>query len=208
MISKKKKPVAVLRLMLGLTVEEFAFLIRKSPSTLMSLETGRLALSEETANTIARRTGVAVAWLLEGNSKQKPYVSIALDGSKEPYTKEHFERIQAALQASKQQVPKGILKPEQRLIGALARITDWISVYNKAQENGEAELVAYLMHSFLEDLVERFGKDDDETVRINAKARITTSDGTKFAFIQHEPGDRIHLWFADKDKPAVKKNEA
>jgi transcriptional regulator with XRE-family HTH domain len=202
MHSRKKTPVAALRLMLGLSAQEFASLIGKSISALTSLETGRLALSEETANSIARQTGVAVAWLLDGNSKQKPYVSTSVDGSREPYTKEHFERIQAAKDAS----AKRKSNPENRLIGAIATVTDWLSLYNKAEENGEGDLARYLMRNFLEELVERFGKDDDAFLRINAKARITNAEDTRFAFIEGDKG--IALWLAPRDEKPLAQNKS
>jgi transcriptional regulator with XRE-family HTH domain len=59
----------VLRQILGLTVEEFAKLIGKSLTTVNSLETGRLKLSEETAFRISQETGVEMHWLLKGKSK-------------------------------------------------------------------------------------------------------------------------------------------
>jgi hypothetical protein len=60
-----------------------------------SLETGRLNLSEETAIKISDETGVAMKWLLDGKPKKKTYETDPIDGSKHPYTKEIFERIQA-----------------------------------------------------------------------------------------------------------------
>jgi transcriptional regulator with XRE-family HTH domain len=61
-------------LSLGLTVQEFADLIGKSTVTVNSLETGRLLLSAETAQTIAKETGANMDWLLADNPKGKPYV--------------------------------------------------------------------------------------------------------------------------------------
>jgi hypothetical protein len=72
-------------------------LAEKSVSTVTSLETGRLKLSEETAYDIYRQSGVAMKWLLDSNPKEKPYTIDEVDGSKLPYTKELFERIQAHL---------------------------------------------------------------------------------------------------------------
>lgn len=48
MKSKGKTSVAVLRQKLSLSVDELAKLIGKSPHTIVSLESGRLKLSEKT----------------------------------------------------------------------------------------------------------------------------------------------------------------
>jgi transcriptional regulator with XRE-family HTH domain len=155
MQSKKKTSVAVLRTELGLTVEEFAKLIEKSVSTVTSLETGRLELSDETASKISGETGVAIEWLAEGNPKEKPYRTDEVDSSRHPYKKDLFEQIQAYKK-------KGITyprKPEQRLVGAIAVVLDWISLHNLAHEAGRSELAVYLMRQFLDGLVERLGKD-------------------------------------------------
>ena len=180
MQSKKKTPVSVLRAELGLTVEEFAKLIEKSVSTVTSLETGRLELSDETALKISGETGVAMEWLAEGNPKEKPYTTDEVDGSRHPYTKDLFEQIQAHKK-------KGITyprKPEQRLVGAIAVILDWISVHNLAHEAGRSELAVYLIRQFLDGLVERLGKDDAAMMQINKGARIIDASGSEWIFSQ------------------------
>ena len=61
MISGLKTPVAVLRQMLGLSVEDFGKLIGKSLSTVTKLDNGALPLSEETAHTVSLETGVSIS---------------------------------------------------------------------------------------------------------------------------------------------------
>jgi transcriptional regulator with XRE-family HTH domain len=177
MQSKKKTPVAVLRTKLGLTVKEFAELIGKSVWSVTSLESGRLKLSEETAHDISKETGVEMKWLMDGNPKEKPYETDPVDGSKHPYAKEVFERIQAHKK-------KGVTysNPNTRLVRAIATVTDWLSVFNAADEAGQSELAAYLMCQFLDGLVERLGKDDDAMMRINEKARIIAPNGKEWRF--------------------------
>jgi transcriptional regulator with XRE-family HTH domain len=184
MQSKKKTPVAVLRTKLGLTVKEFAELIGKSVWSVTSLETGRLNLSEETAIKISDETGVAMKWLLDGKPKEKPYETDPIDGSKHPYTKEIFERIQAHKK-------KGITyssNPNTRLVRAIAAATPWLSVFNAADEAGRSDLAVYLLHQSLDGLVERLGKDDAAMMKINKGARIVDASGSEWIFSQDGAG--------------------
>lgn len=71
MRSLRRTSVARLRLELGLSVEAFAALINKSVPTIYSLESGRLALSQQTAQAISRVTGANIYWLLEGKGKPR-----------------------------------------------------------------------------------------------------------------------------------------
>jgi transcriptional regulator with XRE-family HTH domain len=189
--SKKKTTIAVLRLLLGLTVEEFAVLIGKSVSAVTSLETGRLKLSEETAFEVSRQTGVAMAWLLAGAAKEKPYAIDEGDNSKRSFTKELFESVQAHKMTGGKYARTR--NPERRLVGAISVVSDWISVYNAAAGTGKAELAVYLMQRFLSELIERLGKDDDDMIRINQNARIITADGLEWAFVRDNETDSISL---------------
>jgi hypothetical protein len=127
-------------------------------------------------------------WLMDGNPKEKPYEIDPVNGSKHPYTKEVFERIQAYEK-------KGITysNPNHRLVSAIAVVTDWLSVFNAADEAGRSELAAYLMRQFLDSLVERLGKDDDAMMRINEKAKIITPNGKVWKFTQETDDERITL---------------
>jgi transcriptional regulator with XRE-family HTH domain len=185
MLSRKLTCVAVLRTELGLTVEGFANLIGKSISAVNSLETGRLALSEETAFKIQQQTGVEMAWLLKGNPKEKPY-AIDETGQSHPYTKEIFELIQAGEQ------PWDL---HENVTGALAEAlgiaVPWVSIYATAREAGKAQLAAYLMRDFLENLRQRLGADDKLMVALNKNAKIIT-DGAELTFrINEETGKAI-----------------
>jgi transcriptional regulator with XRE-family HTH domain len=173
MHSRKKTTVAVLRLELGLTVEEFAALIGKSISAVTSLETGRLALSEDTAQTIAAETGVALDWLLHGNAKEKPYVFQDRFGMRDGYTRRHFERIQAAKSGK---APRVELPHEMNFVKAIDTVCPWISVYYKAAEKGEIDLAVYLMRKAIDELAKRFGKDDKAVLQATEKVRIRIVD--------------------------------
>lgn len=187
MRSQKLTPVAVLRSLLGLSVEEFANVVGKAPSTIKSLETGRLALSEETALSIANQTGVAVAWLLEGNAKQKPYTS--LYGRTEPYTRNHFEEVQwtrlrHSIMPQRDLTP---LPPELRLWPGLDVISEWLSVHHHAYEDGNAEFARYLMRQAIKPLIKRFGRDDKAMLEANKDARIILANGQEFCFHFQDP---------------------
>jgi transcriptional regulator with XRE-family HTH domain len=194
MRSLKTTTVAVLRTMLGLSIDEFGELIGKAPSTIKSLESGRLALSHDTAIEISLQTGVALEWLLNGNPKKSPVVITSPNGAQEPYSKEHFERIQA-----KRQKPAPLTAPEDRIWPALVNVTDWLSVYHHAVDTGKADLVRYLMQKFLDDLVTRFGKDDAAFLEANTKTRIVTARGSQLEFIRHGNGNCVVLCFADPE---------
>jgi transcriptional regulator with XRE-family HTH domain len=87
MRSLGKTTTAVVRAEVGLSLEEFAELIGKAPSTVESLEGGRLALSEKTALEISKKFGVGLTWLLAGDPKSAP---VNLQGK--PWTVEDYEK--------------------------------------------------------------------------------------------------------------------
>jgi transcriptional regulator with XRE-family HTH domain len=196
MFSQQKTTVAVLRALLGLTVAQFAELIGKSVSTVNKLEVGLLALSEETAFRIKNQTGVSVAWLLNGNSKQKPYVERLPDGSTVLYTKERFERIQAGkLQ------PDDESQEKTHYDRAIMILAGCFNAYLHAQDKGEGDLAEYVMRNFVDEFVTRFGKDTERFIRIMGKGGIIRPDGRRRFFVQAGDGVTLSLML---DKPAKK----
>lgn len=89
-----KHTLAVLRTTIDEKQDGFASLIGKTVSTVASIESGRLPLSEELAEHIAAETGVNLSWLL-ANKTKKPIV--AWDGK--PYTLEKYKKYRAALRS-------------------------------------------------------------------------------------------------------------
>ena len=152
--------------MLGLSIEDFAKLIEKSPSTVNSLESGRLALSGDTAFKIALETGVALDWLLKGDPEQEPYVKLR-EGAEREYTLAEFQKYRAT------RFEPIELRDEVKLILAFDTICPWISVFFKAAKNGQAELARWLMQEQIEKLADRFGKDDEAALKANEKTGIT-----------------------------------
>jgi transcriptional regulator with XRE-family HTH domain len=187
MQSQRKTTVAVLRGKLGLTVEEFAKLIDKSPTTINSLESGRLKLSEETAHTISQETGVDMYWLLKSKPKEKPYYCDASDPER-LYTKEVFEQTQARKLAETAPKPD----PDSLLINALQSVTDWIGIYAAARRDGKGYLAHYLMSEFLTNLEQRLGKDTEAALQANKKARIIDPAGFEWGFTAY--GDHLVLF--------------
>jgi transcriptional regulator with XRE-family HTH domain len=65
--SERRTTTAVLRLATGLSAVEFAQLIGKSLATVKAIESGKLALSVQTAAVISAKTGIGLKWLLTGD---------------------------------------------------------------------------------------------------------------------------------------------
>jgi transcriptional regulator with XRE-family HTH domain len=191
MISRQTTTVAVLRQVLGLSVEEFGQIIGKSISTVTKLENGLLKLSEETGFQIYQETGVEFEWLMAGDPTKKPYSIDEGWNRKEPYTKELFEKIQAHKKTGGKRYRIG--RRARRLTSAIALTGDWLSVYNAAAEAGRAELASYLMRQFLDGLVKRLGKDDEAFLRLNAGARIIDADKVESIFTGAEDGHGVTL---------------
>lgn len=179
MISHQKTTVAVLRQELGLSAEEFGQLIGKSVSTVEKLDSGVLPLSEETAQTISKETGVDMRWLLAGEPKEEPYEPYFTDveNGVQPFTKEVFERVQA-----RKQKPNPPLDPADYLaVSDLASIPFHMA-YANAEKAGDGQLALHVYRKFLKDYVKRFGTDPEEFLRINKKARRTYANGVVRAF--------------------------
>ena len=97
--SHEKTTVAALRKIIGIKVKEFTEIIGKSESTITSLESGRLKLSEETAQIIALETGVSLHWLLDGDASKQPTADSAIYGEGgRAYTQESYELTRARRQ--------------------------------------------------------------------------------------------------------------
>jgi transcriptional regulator with XRE-family HTH domain len=187
MRSQRKTTVAVLRLLLGLGVREFAELISKSGSTVTKLETGILPLSERTAQKIMLETGVALQWLLDGDPQEPPYSLNPSDHRKIQWTRAIYESRQAAKRG--QFLPGGWVVPLHvkgdfvpSLVCAFQAIIPWISVFHSACKNPDrqnAALAVYLMREFIVGLEKRFGCDDEWVL----KERFgIVSNGSRWSF--------------------------
>ena len=92
---QSKTTVSVLRSIIGISAKELAELTGRSIHTIKSLESGRLALSEELALKMSIETGVCAQWLVNGDPQAKPIPNdlnpIPPDHPSGIFTKKYFE---------------------------------------------------------------------------------------------------------------------
>src|SRR5205809_916390 len=88
--SHLRHPLAVLRNVIGYLQPELADIVGKKTVTIQKIENCALNLSENLARRISHETGVAIAWLLNGNPKAAPVTK-----SGKPFTREFFEQFRA-----------------------------------------------------------------------------------------------------------------
>jgi len=182
--SSKRTAIAMLRGVLGLSVEDFAKLIGKSTPTIRSLESGRLKLSEGTARTIAKETGVSIFWLLENDPSKEPFYEV--HGIRWPYGKAVYEVLQA------EGAKSGFRPPE--VSTALMHATtvrhclDWLPIFAAAEKAGKGDLAVFLLRRFFADMTERFGADLRIAREASKSSRLTTADGSKYDFMYYFRG--------------------
>jgi transcriptional regulator with XRE-family HTH domain len=183
MLSKRKTTVAALRNELGISAEKFAKLIGKSVYTVHKLESGVLALSEETAHKIQQETAISMTWLLRGDPNDEPYYEDEADpGQRHRWVKRHFELVQAA--KGVKIVTKGSEAKYRAgtIVRMLAPIAPWLGIYAKAEREGKGDLALYLLQQSLKNLEKRLGRDDKEAAASVKKTRIVAPDGSEWAF--------------------------
>jgi len=90
-LSPRRHPLAVFRILIGLTQHEMAALIGRSAATIQAIELLRLPLSLVTAHEISAVTGVDITWLVDGN----PSAPVRGQYGKVPYTRATFEEWRA-----------------------------------------------------------------------------------------------------------------
>jgi transcriptional regulator with XRE-family HTH domain len=178
-LSSKRTTVAVLRAMLGLSVEEFANLIGKSAPTIRSLESGRLKLSEETARRIANETGISIYWLLEDDPTKEPFVE-ETSGIRVPYHKVVYEMVQS--QGAESGYTPQDVTPALLHATALRHCGDWLPIFAAAQKAGKGDLAVFLLRRFFAEMTERFGADYQIAREASDNSRLTTADGSKYDF--------------------------
>lgn len=137
-----------------------ASIIKRSPATIHSLETGRLALSESLATQISLETGVSLSWLLAGDPR-KPMVG--RDG--EPYSKKVFEQTQAKQISDIDRALQWSRPPEY--------YADIRAILRSALKRGDFELADYKISRALRELEREFGRDDEEEFADGADFKVT-----------------------------------
>jgi transcriptional regulator with XRE-family HTH domain len=175
-----KHPLAVLRTILGLSQEELGSEIKLSRRTVQAIELGNLRLTEENALKIQEATGVSVHWLLGGDVTAGPYRDDP-DRGKWKYTKDVFDQIQASKNSDFEPVyPKET--PSDVHIAALSTTGDWFPIFSAANKAGKADLAIYFMHKFLNEMEEKFGRDEEIPNKVWEKARVIEPDGQELVF--------------------------
>ena len=164
--------VSITRNVSGETAEEFAGLIGKSISTLRSLETNRLVLSEATAQAISHATGVSAKWLLSGAATSP----LTADGS--AFTAQTYAAHRLRVRNKERGADTSKVLLQVYLPCDLLRVI--ASVY-AAFENGSAELAAHRVEKFANEMAKSFGGAKDE----NGVAGFAKIVGRKIASDSH-----------------------
>jgi len=202
--SAKRTTVAVLRNMLGLSVAEFAKVIGRQVPTVQSLESGRLKLSEKTAQQIALATGIDTAWLLDGDLTAKPVSHWAgNDGHPIPYSRTVFELSQSANDESRARYAVTDLSHAQIQIEAISSALDWFPILASAHKRGEGALAIFALREHLRALQKRYGRDDDAAAEVNDKAVFIPADRSARFTFKYGKDSAAELIEADKTKITV-----
>jgi transcriptional regulator with XRE-family HTH domain len=178
-LSSKRTTVAVLRAMLGLSVEEFASLIGKSAPTIRSLESGRLKLGEETARKIAKETGVSIYWLFAADPSKQPFSEDDL-GVRFPYGKDIYEHVQARAAGALFTPPE--ITPAVLHATTVRHCLDWLPIFAAAHKAGKGDLAVFSLRRFFAEMKERFGEDYEIAREASEDSRLITPEGKRYAF--------------------------
>jgi DNA-binding XRE family transcriptional regulator len=143
--------LAVLRAVTGATAAEFAATIGKSPDTVKSVESGRLALSDSLAATIANETGVCPRWLLAGDPVTQP-----VDRDGELFTLKTFAR-------RREERRRGEAEGRAESFAAadvILSLQEMLCAFHSAAGRGDLSLASLRLHRFAESLKTEFGVSD------------------------------------------------
>lgn len=173
--SQQKTIVSKLRAVLGPisgSERNFARLIGKSQSWVKKASAGIIPVPEESAVQISDATGVALWWILKGDTGIAPaeggtrarQVRLARD---KEYTKASFDRWRASLPANK----------EGGLDDALSSVWEILHGLSGAQEKNALPMCAHLIRQCAADLRKRFGDgaQDGDIVMVRALSQKVES---------------------------------
>src|SRR6476620_10800122 len=88
--SSEKTTAAKLRVKCGINDSEMAKILDRSVHWIHSIECGRIKLTKELADRMARGTGISLQWLLDGDTSVEP-----TDADGKEFTRETFNRARA-----------------------------------------------------------------------------------------------------------------
>ena len=153
---QSKTTVSVLRSIIGIPARELAKLTGRSIHTIKSVESGRLALSEELALKMSIETGICAQWLVNGDPHAPPLNDLPLppDHRDSVFTKGYFEKRRADREEG--------LDELNRSGGATMLDSARLWAINAAAvESGNGRLVRYRISKFLRELKNEFGQSDE-----------------------------------------------
>jgi DNA-binding XRE family transcriptional regulator len=147
--SSRKTTPAVLRSILGIKDVEMAELLGCSTSTIHSVESGRLKLSESLALTMSLVTGVNVMWLLDGDTSKPPTCQY----QRRPYSRSEFENWLLS-KTETLRVDKRVRAIE--IVEYFARLR---AILESAHKRGDYLMARYKVGIAIDALREQFGQD-------------------------------------------------
>ena len=120
-----------------------------SLSTVVSLEVGRLPLSQKIAERISFETGVDMAWVLKGNAAVSP-----IDVNGAPYTKETFDQHRAEMLA---QSNPGSMSDDAQTLATFLSMVGLLD--GEAKREKKLHVFRYRLQKFIVENWNDFGND-------------------------------------------------
>lgn len=136
-----------------------AEILKCSPATIHSVESGRLRLSESLARTMSHQTGVALPWLLDGNPAAPP-----VDTKGQPYSLKAYAR---AREKKVDQVDKVVVHFNTLIMYAAMR-----SLLQTAVKTGDLTLATYKLGRAINQIAEEFKSAKPDPFRIDARSSL------------------------------------
>ena len=160
-LSSQRHPLAVLRVIIGLTQKEMATILECSTPTIQAIELGKLKISEKLAGITSLKTGINLKWLLDDDVTKPP---VDVGGS--PYNRERFEDFQAMALQQKHNFLGG-MQASMTFITSVKRLAD-LTLH--AYINDDTAIYSYKLAKAFEELEKQFrgnktGTEITESVR-------------------------------------------
>ena len=165
-LSPQRHTLAVLRTLIGFTQKEMAAILECSTPTIQAVELGKLKLSLDLAQRVHFQTGVCTEWLLADDVSQPPVF-----GQGKPYTKAHFEQMQAALLSPKKSGTDTLAELWRTREMFMKNVKILAILYAEAYKRGKVPIVFY---KILMSTKELFEKEIGEHADIEEKLKALT----------------------------------
>jgi hypothetical protein len=178
--SRSKTTVSVLRSIIGISAKDLAELTGRSIHTIKSVESGRLALSEELAVKMSVETGVCARWLVNGEPQAPPLNDFPLPVGHPNsfFTKKYFEKRRADRMHGRDEL--------NRLGGfSFLDAAKLCAIHEAAVKSGNGRVVQYRISKFLRELEKEFGQCEKTLGREIEMSQLWHDFGALFMY----PGD-------------------